>query len=377
MATRPRRTVIVTLSERCNLNCVYCYESGKNLSLMPLEMAKGIIRREFAQSNGYDELFFEFHGGEIALFFDRLREVLEWLWSAGFDKPFRCFSITNGTLIHGEIADWFERNRERITLGISLDGTPEVHNRNRCNSYGLVDFGYFLRNWPKQPVKMTFSAETVPHLADCLRHAHSLGFEVRANLAYGVPWPESLLPEYAGQLTEMVAWYLENPEVPPASLFTSRLERIGQMAVGGRHAMKWCSCGDNGVCYAPDGKLYPCQVFMPSSLGYDASAELSALDYKDVASFHDPACGDCPLEPSCATCPAHCYKATRTLNIRPRDLCAYRKVEILHAATLMGKMLQKPERYRAIRDLPQEDIPFVARGVLEVMAFFKHRASNF
>ena len=42
------------------------------------------------------------------------------------------------------------------------------------------------------------------------------------------------------------------------------------------------------LCYAPDGKRYPCQVFMPSSLGRDASGELAALDYKDVAGFHDP-----------------------------------------------------------------------------------------
>ena len=377
MATRPRRTVIITLSERCNLHCTYCYEKGKNTSTMPFEMAKGIVEREFAESGGYDELFFEFHGGEIALAFNRLREVLEWMWRSDFGKPFKCFSITNGTLIHGEIADWFERNRERITLGISLDGTPEIHNRNRSNSYSQIDFAFFLRNWPKQPVKMTFSAETVPHLADCLKHAHGLGFEVRANLAYGIPWPEELLPVYGAQLTEMVAWYLEHPDVLPASLFMSRLERIGQIAVGGQRPLKWCSCGDNGVCYAPDGKRYPCQVFMPSSLGRDASGELAALDYKDVDGFHDPACDGCPLEPSCANCPAHNYKISGKLATRQRDLCAYRKVEILHAATMMGKMLQAPEKYRAIRELDAADIPFVARGILDVMDFFKFRASSF
>ena len=370
MATK-RHTVVITLSERCNLNCVYCYEKGKDVGLMPFEKAKDIIRKSFVETADGDDILFEFHGGEIALAFDRLREICEWMWSREWRNAYSCFAITNGTLIHGETARWFKSNRERFQLGLSLDGTPEMHNRNRSNSYGLIDFGFFLENWPRQPVKMTFSPESIPSVAAGLRHVHGLGFEVRCNLAYGCDWPESLLDTYSEQLDEMVEWYLMNPEVLPASLFCQKFERIGEMAVAGRRPTKWCSCGDGSECYSPSGVCYPCQVFMPSTFGRDVSQELAQQDFHGIENFHDSMCDGCVLEPSCATCPAHNYLASGSLARRPVDLCAYRKVELLHAATLMGKMLAWSDRYRYMREMETQKRPFVAKGILETLKFLE------
>lgn len=366
MATR-RHTVVLTISERCNLNCVYCYEKGKDLGVMSVAVAKDIIERSFIEAAGCDDILFEFHGGEIALVFDRLREVCEWMWSRKWPKPYSCFSITNGTLIHGEIADWFKSNRDRFILGLSLDGTPMLHNSNRSNSYGLIDLRFFLENWPRQPVKMTFAPETMSQIAAGLKHVHGLGFEVRCNLAYGCVWPIDRLGEYASQLDEMVEWYLLNPEVLPASLFCQKFERIGYMAVAGSRPTKWCNCGDGSVCYSPSGIRYPCQVFMPSTFGRDVSEELSQIDFHDIGCFHYNMCDGCVLEPSCATCPAHNYLATGTLSERPRELCAYRRVELLRAAVLIGKILARRELYRYSREMNPAEQPFVARGVIEVL----------
>lgn len=368
MATK-RYTTVITLSERCNLSCAYCYEKAKDDRVMSIDTAQNIIRDSFAAAGDCDDVLFEFHGGEIALVFDALREICEWMWSERWPKPYSCFAITNGTLVHGEIADWLKVNRKRFTLGLSLDGTPEIHNRNRSNSYDQIDFGFFLDNWPRQPVKMTFSPETVTHIAAGLRHVHGLGFEIRCNMAYGCDWPIDLLDGYAEQLDEMVEWYLLNPKVLPASLFCQKLDRIGQMAVAGRRPIKWCNCGDGSVCYSPAGVRYPCQVFMPSTFGCDVSDKLSRLDFHGVDCFHDSKCGECILEPTCATCPAHSYLASGSLATRPAWLCAYRKVEILRAATLVGRMLAKGDVYRYVREMDPAERPFVAKGVMVALDF--------
>lgn len=36
-------------------------------------------------------------------------------------------------------------NKERFIVGLSLDGTREMHNRNRSNSYDKIDIPFLLR----------------------------------------------------------------------------------------------------------------------------------------------------------------------------------------------------------------------------------------
>lgn len=38
------KTIALTLSEKCNLNCVYCYEHNKDYSVMPYETAIEAIK---------------------------------------------------------------------------------------------------------------------------------------------------------------------------------------------------------------------------------------------------------------------------------------------------------------------------------------------
>ena len=107
---------------------------------MTLDMAKSIISEALLAEDGYNFIEFDFHGGEIALAFDQLKKICEWLWALDWPKEYVCYGTTNGTLIHNEIKDWFATNGSRFRLGLSLDGTREMHNLNRSNSYDSIDF---------------------------------------------------------------------------------------------------------------------------------------------------------------------------------------------------------------------------------------------
>ena len=371
-----RRSVQITITENCNLNCVYCYEKQKDLRVMPLEMVKQIMTGAFAEvekSDKWDEIEFDFHGGEVALVFGTLKAACEWLWSEKRPKPYICFATTNGTLIHGEIKRWFCQNKNRFHLGMSLDGTPEMQNVNRSDSYDKIDFEFFRRSWPKQGVKMTISPQTLPTLADGIKHIIGLRFELSSNLAYGVTWDESLIPVYKNQLFELAKFYLDNPELALPNLLSMSMRITGLYNLKPerreeRH--KWCGSGDAMVCYGVDGCKYPCQVFMPSTHDGEQENLFEKFDFADCTNFEDEECAECVIKDACPACYGHNYIATGSLFKRPKDMCKFRMVEALAASYVQGKMLLDYKKYKFTRDLSDYERKVTAQGVKLVQTAF-------
>jgi sulfatase maturation enzyme AslB (radical SAM superfamily) len=65
--SRRQRTCTLIVTHRCNLDCVYCYESFKSPKAMPFDLAIGVLKSEFemlAGSDDFDEIIIEFMGGE-------------------------------------------------------------------------------------------------------------------------------------------------------------------------------------------------------------------------------------------------------------------------------------------------------------------------
>ena len=370
---KKRRCVQITITERCNLNCIYCYEKNKDCRSLSVEQIKSIVEEAFKNSDNFDEIEFDFHGGEIALSFETLKEVCEWIWTQNWSKPYICFACTNGTLIHGEIQQWFCKNRNRFWLGLSIDGTRDMHNTNRSNSYDQIDFEFFKRCWPKQGAKMTISPKTLPYLANGIKHIVKLGFPFSANLAYGVEWNKNMLDTYKQELMKLVDFYLENPELEIPNLLNFPMRQVGWLLMypersNERH--KWCGSGEGMICYGPDGKTYPCQVFMPSATSEAQAEEARTAIWKTFdfgkAVVDDPGCADCILRGACPVCYGHNYLATGTLWKRPKDMCEFRKIEALATSCLQGKMLQDYTKYAYTRNLPEYDRMAIARGILAV-----------
>ena len=362
-----RKTVQITLTESCNLNCIYCYEKIKDTSEMSERLAKKIIEDAFENSSSFDELEFNFHGGEISMAFPLLSRICEWLWSKHWNKPYICFSSTNGTLIHGKIQDWFKKHKDRYWLGLSIDGTREMHNKNRDNSYDLIDRNFFLTNWPKQSVKMTITADTLPSLYEGIKFLHEEGFTVSANLAYGLNPLENLnLKCYMKELKKLAEFYLENPEIKPATLLSFPIVSIGFAKNKEAFSIKnhrWCGCGKQMICFAPDGRSYPCQTFMPSTTSLDGDKLLGKIDFTDDTIFYDSMCENCCLSAGCPTCYAYNYLERGKINERDQKICKIRKTEALVSSYLYGKMLINRNKYIATRSLSNETEKYLIEGI--------------
>lgn len=133
-------TVILKVSERCNIDCDYCYyfnigdNSWKdNPPYMAVDSMEVICRRfaEFASATKIDRLTFVFHGGEpmmakihdLEKFINLARQELGALTTLSFAIQ------TNGTVFNSDWAEFFERSQ--LAIGVSIDGPPEYHDIHR------------------------------------------------------------------------------------------------------------------------------------------------------------------------------------------------------------------------------------------------------
>jgi radical SAM protein with 4Fe4S-binding SPASM domain len=361
-----RRVIQITFTEQCNLHCVYCYEHKKDLQVLPLQSAKDFIEAETQNLDDYDEFELGFHGGEPMLAFDRIKTLAEWVWSLRWPKPYILFATTNGTLVHGEVKEWFKKNAKRFVLGLSLDGTKAQHDVNRSSSYDKIDFAFFREMWPMQGVKATVSPISIGDLYSGVRNILALGFKYSVNLAYGMNWSDDLLPVYRRELQKIADFYLERPDLEIPSLFSHILPRLGadsQIGKSKHNNRKWCGTGAGMICIAPNGKTYPCQSFMPSSEVEDGDSLPLKIDFSNDKAFDDPECANCLLDGACPSCYGNNYLRTGTLHSRDKSLCKFRKIEAVAASYLYGMMLLCPWKYKVINELSNHQKLAIAYGV--------------
>lgn len=332
-----RKIVILTVTERCNLDCVYCYETAKTRNVMSLEVAKSAIEYEFNNSDEFDEIEFDLFGGEPTLRKGFIMDLVEWAYSKKFGKPFLFFLVTNGTLVHGEFQDWLLKYKNHVYVGLSLDGTPETHNKNRSNSYSKIDIAFFVKNYPEQGVRMTINSATVGNLSNDIIWLHRLGFrEVTPVFASGIDWNvDKVRTELARELAKLCDFYFANPGIKPCSLFDIHLPNFLQER---KKIQKWCGTGTSMVSIAVDGKKYPCQTFQPNTTA--KPIEFGDIAFGKIDDFSDPECSNCILEPACPNCYGMNHARGGDLIKRDRQLCTLTKIRALAVSNLRARQIE-------------------------------------
>jgi uncharacterized protein len=145
---------LLKVTEFCNLNCPYCYMFNlRDLAyktkpkIMPLEMVEVVARKAVALARQQEvaEIAISLHGGEPLL------AGIEWFSTAvdhfkraaGEAVKIAFTTQTNGVLLDKRWLDFFEA--ERISVGISMDGPREIHDKNRVNFSGRGSYDEVVR----------------------------------------------------------------------------------------------------------------------------------------------------------------------------------------------------------------------------------------
>lgn len=339
-----RKIVTITLTESCNLNCTYCYERNKSAQFIKFDLAKKIIDNEINQLDDFDEIEFDLFGGEPFLAFDEVKSITEYIVVRCNEEkvPFIIFATTNGTLVHGNVQEWLIANSEVFKCGLSLDGTKHMHDMNRSNSFDDIDIDFFKSNYPEQDIKMTISVDSLPYLSEGVKYLHSLGFTVSCNLAYQIDWSnKDNVTILNRELLKLIDFYLENPNITPCSMLEMGINSVG---CSDDKAVRYCGAGKETKAYDINGNVYPCQFFMPLSIGEEKAKLAPSIDFPDdeiTDDLLDEKCIKCVAKSLCPNCYGSNFASTGNIFSRDDNMCKLNKIIIKARSFLYAQKWQK------------------------------------
>jgi radical SAM protein with 4Fe4S-binding SPASM domain len=306
--------------------------------------AKNTIKK-YLTVGEYNRIVIKLFGGEPFLEFELIKEICEWTWSKKWIKEYLFFIDTNGTLISNEIKEWVIKNRERLLLGLSLDGTKKTHNLNRCNSFDKIDLNFFKENYPNQPVKMTISDRNLSNLAEDVIFIHKLGFKIGScNFAEGVAMTnfKSNYDIIAKQFQLLIDYYLLNTDVEAVPLLNIPLRYC---EISKLRKIKQCGVGESISVVDVDGKIYPCSYLSSLSLTQRQLRDIQQIDFTNTELFIDTECEkNCYLFPICNSCYGDNFISTGKLYKRSFQKCELMKLRIFAATNYKAKLLLRKQQ---------------------------------
>jgi len=146
----PLQTLVVNVTNQCNLACTYCYEygedkivdteNGKQPKFMNEETARASVDFMLRESRTSPRAHMTFFGGETLLNFPVLKSTVAYARAraAELGKEVDFSLTTNATLLRPEVIDFLADNRIGVT--ISIDGPEEMQDKFRVFKNGMGSY---------------------------------------------------------------------------------------------------------------------------------------------------------------------------------------------------------------------------------------------
>ncbi|MCA1583240.1 MAG: quinohemoprotein amine dehydrogenase maturation protein [Acidobacteria bacterium] len=142
----PLQTLVVNVTNQCNLSCTYCYEygedkivdteNGKQPKFMSEETARAAVDFALRESQSNKTAHITFFGGETLMNFPVLKSAIAYARrrAAEVGKEVDFSLTTNATLLRPDVIDFLAD--ERVGVTISIDGPQDLQDKFRVFSNG-------------------------------------------------------------------------------------------------------------------------------------------------------------------------------------------------------------------------------------------------
>lgn len=149
-SSRKSVSLIIRVTDICNLNCAYCYSSANtSKDIISISLVEKIFQ-SIANFND-SKTHIIWHGGEPLLaglqFYEKVVDIQKSFEGHEFTNSIQ----TNGTLLNDNFIDLFKENNFKI--GISLDGIERTHDLNRLYKNSQSTFSVVFENLIKSQKK--------------------------------------------------------------------------------------------------------------------------------------------------------------------------------------------------------------------------------
>lgn len=366
----------INTTEDCNLRCKYCYETCKTTRKIDIDKCYKFIDLILSTDNFlsiedeedmwlYDGRVFDFIGGDSLMNVDVLDKIMNYintkvnLRKEPLKNGWRASISSNGCLFHKEeVRKFCEKWRKNLNLGISIDGCPEIHDKNRIFPDGTGSMETIMKWWPWY--KKTFPKESLGTKATCARDSIPFLYEslVFMHETLGMKYISQnfimektgcneddyreldrqleLCAKYVLDHSDEMHWTMLDVNFIPECNVTNFDDPEDDFYKKGR-----CGSGCMPTC-SIDGKIYPCFRWLPHT--QNGVEGVMCVGNVDEGFIHkenfvavqkgstrdnctkDEECRKCEYEPCCNYCIGGCY-AEHGDFIRTKHICEIIKLQ--------------------------------------------------
>ena len=380
------KSITFIVTKDCQLACKYCYLVGKNNEeRMTWEIAKQAIDYILDNESSFKEesVVWDFIGGEPFLEIDLIDKICDYLKLEMYRRNHHWFNSyrfsfsTNGINYHTEkVQNFIRKNREHLSIGITIDGTRQKHDLNRIwktdemkkgimprhheerGSYDDVvkNIPLWLEQFLNAATKVTISSSDIPYIKESVLHLYSLGIhQVNINCVFEDVWKEKDDIQFENQLIQLADAIIEG-EYYKDYMCSFFQEHIGKPMDSKRDNQNWCGAGKM-LSIDAAGNFYPCTRFAQYSLrcknawiignindGIDSN-KLRPFLTLDRCTQSSQECIDCEVASGCAWCQGENYDAadTPTIYQRATAICKMHKARVRANNYYWNKLYRKLE----------------------------------
>lgn len=367
------KSITFIVTKDCQLTCKYCYLVGKNAKeRMPWEVARQTIDYILEHRENFHEpsVIWDFIGGEPFLEIELIDKICDYIKVRLYEtqhpwfNSYRFSFSTNGLMYADpRVQKFIEKNREHLSIGITIDGTKAKHDLNRIYPNGRGSYEDVVRNiplwlqqFPNAGTKVTISSPDIPHIKESVLHLFGLGIrEVNINCVFEDVWKEGddkLFEEQLMALADEIIdkeWYKEYS----CSFFS---ENLGKPLDCVTQNGNWCGAG-RMLAVDAAGNFYPCTRFAQYSLrskkailignvkeGINTN-RLRPFLTLDRCTQSKQECIECEVAEGCAWCQGENYDTADTPTIFQRStaICRMHKARVRANNYYWNKLYRKLE----------------------------------
>jgi uncharacterized protein len=326
----PLNTMVLNVTNKCNLACTYCYEYGEDKivdtefgsapKFMSEDTAEESVEFLLRESKGQEVAHMTFFGGETLLNFPVLQKTVAYARRRAAEEGTRIeFSLTtNATLLQPDVIQWLAENDIGVTISIDgpkpvQDGLRVFHNGKGTYDVVLPKIKELLRVHRSRPIgaRVTLTQKNM-NVLEIYRHlTQEIGFwEVGlAPVTTQEHRDYSISPEgkddMLRQFEELASEWLECALRDEHHGFTNVTDTIEEIHKGVSKAYG-CGAGLGLMGVATDGEVALCHRFAGSpehsigsvSKGVDREKQGKFLEDHHIASKTD--CHTCWARPICS-----------------------------------------------------------------------------
>ncbi len=351
---------------------------------MSWETAKTFIDYVLGHEDEFREesVVWDFIGGEPFLEIELIDRICDYIKLRMFElnhhwfNSYRFSFSTNGINYHTpEVQNFIQKNREHLSIGITIDGTEKKHDLNRvwkqptADARGLTqpsergsykdvvkNIPLWLSQFPDTGTKVTISSADIPYIKESVLHLYSLGIhQVNINVVFEAVWNKGDDARFEEQLMTLAdaiidgGWYQDYA----CSFFS---EHIGKPLDPERDNQNWCGAG-RMLSVDAAGNLYPCTRFAQYSLRSKKALVIGNIHdginknllrpflTLDRTTQSPQKCLDCEVASGCAWCQGENYDAAQTNTIYERStaICLMHKARVRANNYYWNKLFRRLE----------------------------------